>query len=58
MQTSASRGRPSDRYGRPLAAGSLGADDQHGMLYHITDTTRRAAMGLVRTGHMMTSAGV
>jgi kynurenine formamidase len=30
----------------------FGADDQHGMLNHVTDAKRRAAMGLVREGRM------
>jgi hypothetical protein len=31
---------------------SFGADDQHGMLNHLTDATRLAALGLVREGRM------
>jgi SMP-30/Gluconolactonase/LRE-like region len=30
----------------------FGADDQHGMLNHLTDATRLAALGLVREGRM------
>jgi kynurenine formamidase len=30
----------------------FGADDQHGMLNHVTDAKRRAALGLVREGRM------
>src|SRR2546423_15722238 len=36
----------------PWWPSQFGADDQHGMLNHITDAKRVAALGLVREGRM------